>query len=85
MLELIDFYKNDGFLERWASYGYDVEAANARRKALREKTWNASSWEEAADMVYAFEDEERRIAIEQGVPEDDPDLWRFEAAKKHAL
>ncbi|MCX8049719.1 MAG: hypothetical protein N3A55_08715 [Methylohalobius sp.] len=79
---LYPFYEDTGFCARWASYGYDIDAANKRREEFRHRIAKMKP-EDVFDAAFEFEENEKAIAIAQGVPEDDPDLWRFETACKH--
>ncbi|MCX7627120.1 MAG: hypothetical protein N2Z69_01700 [Methylophilaceae bacterium] len=72
-----------GFCERWASYGYDIDAADCRRAECEKIYQSAATLEEAMRLDAEFEDQEKAIAIAQGVPPDDPDRWRVDAAKKY--
>ncbi|MCX8018129.1 MAG: hypothetical protein N2690_09565 [Rhodocyclaceae bacterium] len=80
---LYPFFADTGFCARWASYGYDIDAANRRRAEFGEVYDMAPTMLEAQRLASEFEDSEKAIAIAQGVPPDDPDLWRFDAAKKY--
>jgi hypothetical protein len=76
-------YEDTGYNARWAAYGYDIAAANARIAAFDADYVRAPSDAPARALLLDFWRREKQIAIAQGVPQDDPDLWRFETIVKH--
>lgn len=70
--------------ERWLAAGYDYRAAFDRFYAFK-ADWLDASETKARSEVLSFFNRERELAIQQGIPSNDPDIWRFDAAPKHFL
>lgn len=81
--KLDEFFGSVGFSSRWAAYGYDIAQANARIEAMERAYEDAPSDAEAYALMREFWQSERQIALDQGVPEDDPDFWRLKAIVKY--
>lgn len=69
--------------ERWQAAGYNISMAVDRYVEMIAR-WEAAKDEDAADMMMRqFYAREAEIAANSGVPESDPDFWRFASAPKH--
>lgn len=69
--------------QRWVDFGFDLEAAARRHAAFRAKFASVGNHKDAVAAIMGYADQELRAASAQGVPVDDPDLWRIDSMRKH--
>lgn len=76
--------KSSAQAARWRGHGADLDAALRRWQAFR-SIWENAAPAEAASLAVEFSKAEVRRLTDEGVPADDPDLWRVVALPKHML
>ncbi|MCU0826647.1 MAG: hypothetical protein MUE52_04410 [Tabrizicola sp.] len=64
-------------VDRWIAAGFDIEAAAERTEAFQSAFRAAPSLDAAEKILVDHFNAETRIAVDQGVAEDDPDLYRI--------
>ncbi len=69
--------------ERWQALGYQIADAVDRYRAFLLKWESYKSEKRADDYCLTWFAAEAKRAVDFGIPEDDPDLWRIRAAAKY--
>ena len=78
----VPYLVSEAQVMRWTAAGFDLAAAIVRNEAIVD-VWNAAQTaRESSQILRAFFAGERQTAVSEGVPEDDPDLWRIDVAPK---
>lgn len=78
----IPYLTNDDQIARWSAFGFDIQGAVKRHRAMKTEWKSAKDIRTASNILARFYRGEALIAIEQGVPNDDPDKFMIDVAHK---